>query len=306
MRSAVLPGHTSERLKAIGTVPSLFAGVVPAALGLVPWLITGMRLPLQNLWAVPASPDQMPVVLLPFSQYALAPLAAMIVIGSALAGCLARAARIRSGRFAPGALTAGVVAVQAVAAVQTAVTVAGGLSGTSAAGVYLTALVAWTVAAMLAGILVLLLIARAPRAGAVIGLGIAGVLAGAWLGGIVVPFGTDATDTQAVLLGAVRWIPAVVAGLAVAWCGLGTSGRLCAAVGSLLVLWIGPAALTAISAAAGTRVLAGRPAEMAEYAAQVFARALGLQGGSLPLVVAGGIVMVLGLAGRRLMRRPGR
>lgn len=49
----------------------LAIGAVSAVLGLLPWLITGMRLPLQNLWAADTAPDAMPIVLLPFSQYAL-------------------------------------------------------------------------------------------------------------------------------------------------------------------------------------------------------------------------------------------
>ncbi|MCG2622188.1 hypothetical protein LVY72_09685 [Arthrobacter sp. I2-34] len=303
MRPTTVSDGTSLRLKAIGVLLSLFVGAALATLGLLPWLITGMRLLLQNLWAVQTPPEQMPIALLPFSQYALTLLVAMIVMGSGLAGCFARATRANLGRSAPGAITVGVVVVQAIAVVQTTLTLSRGLSETSTAELYLTALVAGTVAAILIGILVLLLIARPPKAGAAVGLSIAGVLAGAWLGGIILPFGTVATDSHTVLLGALRWLPAIIVGLAVVWCGFGTSGKLFAVVGSLLVLWIGPAAFTAISAAAGTRVLAGRPAEMAAYGAQVFGGALGFRGGSLALVVLAVIVVVLGIAMRRLDRR---
>ena len=66
----------------------MLAGMAFAIIGLVPWLVTDMHLPLQNLWAAEVSPDQMPITLLPFSQYYLELLAAMIVIGAALAGWL--------------------------------------------------------------------------------------------------------------------------------------------------------------------------------------------------------------------------
>lgn len=66
-------------------------------LGLLPWLVTGMRLPLQNLWASETPPQEMPLVLLPFNQYTIALLAAGLVTGEAVAGIAARALRDRLG-----------------------------------------------------------------------------------------------------------------------------------------------------------------------------------------------------------------
>jgi hypothetical protein len=65
--------------------------VVAALVGLLPWLITGIRRPLQNLRATSTSPESMPVALLPFSQYALTLIVGLIVTGSAIAGVVARA-----------------------------------------------------------------------------------------------------------------------------------------------------------------------------------------------------------------------
>ena len=274
-----------------------------AIIGLVPWLITGMHLPLQNLWATDASGDRMPITLLPFSQYFLALLAAMVVIGAALAGGFARATRARHPRFGVTAIAVGVVGVQAIATIQTAVTVSNGLRRTAVAHAYLAAVTAGTVVAMLIGLLVLWLVARAPVPGAVIGLSMAGIAAGSWLVGIVVPVGGVATETVAVLLGVVRPVPAVIVGLAVVWGGLGTIGRVAAGIGSLLLLWIGPAAVTAVSAAAGTRVLAPRPAEMVDYATQVFGLALGPEGGAPYLLTVAVIVIILGVAARWSVRR---
>jgi hypothetical protein len=294
---------TPTRLGTSSLFPPMLAGMAFAIIGLVPWLVTDMHLPLQNLWAVEVSPDQMPITVLPFSQYYLGLLAAMIVVGAALAGCFARATRARHSRFGVTAIAVGVTGVQAIATIHTAVIVSKGLRPTAVARAYLTALTAGTVVAVLIGLIVLVLIARAPVPGAVIGLSIAGIAAGSWLIGIVVPTGSFATESVWVLLDVVRAVPAVIVGLAVVWSGIGTFGRAAAAIGSLVLLWIGPAAVTAISAAAGTRVLAPHPDEMVEFAVQMFGIALGPEGGAVYLLVVAVIVIVLGLAARWSIRR---
>lgn len=78
---------------------SALAGMAAGVLGLLPWLITGMRLPRPELWAAETPHDEMPIVLLPFSQYELILLIVVLVIGSAVAGLLARATRTRTGRW---------------------------------------------------------------------------------------------------------------------------------------------------------------------------------------------------------------
>lgn len=293
------------RMNAIGPVSYLFVGAVSAIVGLLPWLVTGMRLPVQNLWAVDVSAAEMPLTLLPFSQYTITLLVAVMVTGSAIAGGVARATRSRQHRFELVALVVGVQIVQVGATVQTAVTVATGLVDNTAANVYLYGLTAGTIAANLVGLLVLLLVARAPAPGAVIAVSLAAVAMGPWLAGLIArPFTFTATETAMALLSAARWVPAVIVGLAVARCGLTTIGRVAAAVVGFLALWIGPAVFTAVSAAAGSRVLAARPAEMVDYGAQVFVNALGVQGGSASLLIPAVGVMVLGLiVGRGVRRR---
>ena len=292
----------SGQVRALGAAPYLVVGMASAIAGLLPWLITGMRLPLQNLWATETLPEQMPITMLPFSQYALALLAAVIVVGAAIAGCFARATRAHSPRFALLAMIVGVVAVQATATIQTAVTVSNGLRDSGAAQIYLAGLVGGTVAAILIGLLVLLLIARAPAPGVVIGVSVAGIAVSSWLSGLVLPFGSFPNEVVVVLLSGMRWVPAIIVGLTVVWSGLGTIGRVVAALGGLLLIWIVPAAIHAVSVAAGARVFAHDPAEMADYAKQMFVLALGPAGGALvPLLVAV-IVMVLGLAVKRLVR----
>lgn len=278
-------------------------GVGSATLGLLPWLITGMRLPLQNLWATDAAPDRYPFVLLPFSQYAITLIAAIVVTGAAIAGLTARATRARLPRFGTAAIVIGVLAVQVVATVQTAAVVRGGLQQRGESALYLTALVAGTSLAIVTGVLVMLLIARAPRAGAVIGLSIAAVASGPWINALVVPFGTAGTTEVAWLLDLTRWLPPVLVGAAIAWGGVDTVGRVFAAVFGLLVLWIVPALITAIASAAGTRVLARDPAAMLEYGADVFGMALTIPSLALPPLIAAAAVAVIGLVARTVVTR---
>ena len=292
------------RMKTIGPVSYLAVGMLAAIVGLLPWLVTGMRLPVQNLGAITSSPESMPIALLPFSQYTITLLVAVMVTGSAIAGGLARATRVQHPRFVVTATIIGVLVVQVVATVQTAATVASGLEESRRAAVYLSVLTAATVAASLVGLLILVLIARAPAAGATVAVSLATVAFSVWLRAFIPqPFDVATNEMTMALLGAVRWVPAVIVGLAVAWCGLGTIGRVAAAIVSFLTLWIGPAVFTAVSAAAGARVLAAYPAEMPDYGAQVFVGALGVQGGSLSLLVPAISVLILGLVVRWALRR---
>ncbi|WP_448006648.1 hypothetical protein [Agromyces bauzanensis] len=278
-------------------------GVASATLGLLPWLITGMRLPLQNLWATEVAPDRYPVVLLPFSQYAITLITALIVTGASIAGIVARATRTRLPRFGTAAILIGVLAVQVIATVQTSSVVDDGLQQRAESTLYLAALIAGTSGVIFVGALLMLLVARAPRAGAVIGLSIAAVAFGPWINGLIVPFGTAATTDLVWLLDITRWIPPVLVGAAIAWGGVDTVGRVAAAAFGLLALWIAPALMTAISSAAGTRVLAGHPAEMLDYGVDVFGMALLIPAIALPPLIVAVTVAVIGLVGRLIVTR---
>jgi hypothetical protein len=283
-------------------VPYVLVGIGAAVLGLVPWAAAGMRLPLQNLWAEGTMPEQMPLALLPFSQYALGFIVSIIVTGSAIAGGVLRWRGARVPRFGLAATLGGVLLVQLVALVQTAVTVTGGLVGSGAATVYVVALVGGTLAAIALGVLVLLLIARAPAPGLTMALAVVAVVVGTSMSGAVLPFGLVMFESHDLARAAVQWIPAVGVGVAIAWSGFATVGRAMAAAGSLLLLWLGAAAFTAINAAAGTRVLAGYPAEMAEYAGQVFAAVLGSPRESLVQVALAVVAMGVALVAFRVIR----
>ncbi len=274
-------------------------GVAAAVLGLLPWLATGMRLPLQNLWESPVGPADMPLTLLPFSQYAVVEIPALLVVGSAVAGAVARW-RVPAGL---GTVAVGVLAVQLFAVVQTAVTVGSGLAPRPESTTYLGGLIALAALAVVVGTGTMVLVARAPRAGVLVGVGVVALLLGTWLNALVTaPFDVP-PDAVVRVTGLTRWVAPVLIGGAIAWTGLRTAGRVAAALGALLAVWLVPALFTAVTSAVGSRVLAGRPAEMLDYGTGVFRMAATMPSLVLPplLVTAG--VAVAGLLAGALRRR---
>jgi hypothetical protein len=306
MRTDQAPVHDETRPAALKAWLPPLLGVAAAIVGLLPWLVTGMRLPLQNLWAIETLPGDMPIVLLPFSQYALTLIAALLVTGAAAAALTARATRRRQPRGGVVAIFVGLLASQVVAAAQTATVVRGGLDDRGASDLYFAAVLAVIVLAILVGTAVFWLVAVAPRAGALVGLTIAAVLFGPWVNGLLVPFSTQPAEAVAAIIGLTRWVPAILVGVAIAWCGLGTVGRSIAAVSSLLLLWTAPALITGVTSAAGSRVLAGAPAEMLDQAARVTGMALFLPELALPPLIVAVVVAGAGLVGAVLVRRRGR
>ena len=299
---------TEESLRPTGPEPMagwlcFLVGVASAALGLLPWLVTGMRLPLQNLWAGATASGQMPRVMLPFSQYATTFIVGLIVTGAATAGVFARAVRSRLPRPGFLALFLGVLAVQISAVLQTEDVVRAGLQDRRESALYLAALVTGATLSVLLGALVLWLIARAPRAGAVVGLSIAAVAAGPWLSGLLFPWGAVSSGDVGWQLAVLHWVRPVLVGAAVAWGGINTVGRVVAAAAGLVLLWVGSALTTAIASAAGTRVLARDPAAMLQYGTEVFAAALTTPGVAWPPVGVAVVVAAVGLVGRRLTPR---
>jgi hypothetical protein len=76
-----------------------------------------------------------------------------------------------------------------------------------------------------------------------------------------------------------------------------------AAIVALAMLWIGPALITAVSYAAGSRVLARHPEEMIEAAVDVFRSASTTPEVVVPPLVVAVVVAALGLVGRLVVRR---
>ena len=237
---------------------SVLIGMGSAAVGLFPWIVTGARLPLQNLGDVDTDIHNMPIVGLPFSQYLIFQIVAVIVIGAAVAGIVAR----NIGGTLP--ILGGLLLVQVAALVQTAVVTESGLRDTKLAAFYMLALCVGTIAAILLGVGMMLLIARAPKAGALLAFALAGVALSSWLTALFFPISRISTSspTTDALRTVIDFAPAVVVGAAIVWCGLGTVGRIIAAVASLGILFAGPILVGAISVAVGSRALLPHPAEL--------------------------------------------
>ncbi|GAA1854528.1 hypothetical protein ACFFOM_02585 [Microlunatus capsulatus] len=284
----------------------VLVGIAAAGVGLLPWLVTGLRLPLQNLWAVETRPEDMPRVLLPFNQYLLVLLIGVLVTGSVLAGLAARVLRERLPRGGVLAVAAGLLLVQLVAVVQTTAVVHAGLTERLAATLYLLALVGVAGLSVLVGAVALALVATAPPGGAVVGLCVGALALGPWLSGLVVPSGSGYPSPGVLaLLTALRWVPPVLVGLAVAWAGLRTPGRVAAAVVGLLLVWVVPALTTGLVNAGGSRALARDPAELVAYAAEVFRAALTTPALALPPIAVAVLVAVVGLVVGPVLRRRG-
>lgn len=283
-------------------VVSVLAGVLCALVGVLPWLVHGARLALQNLWAAPTvAPSEMPLVALPFSQYQLDLVAGVIVIASALAAGAARFLVARGVKVARPAVVLGLLLAQVAALVQTAGAVASGLgfSATVASPVddsqiYLVIMIGWIVVAILVGAGVYLLLTAKAHSAVVIGVAIAAVVLDAWIRGFADPLGAIPQSSGGLVLFVATWAPAAVVGVAIGWTGIRSVFGAVAALAALGVLWVGTAAITALVAAAGSRALLRLPAELAHVAGMTFAAEL--LGPALAVALAGAAIAVLGLA----------
>lgn len=199
------------------------------------------------------------------------------------------------------AAAAGALAVDVVAGVQALTTVAAGLSERTASDVYLAALVAVVVAGVVAGLVVLRLVTASARAAAVVGSTLVALVTGTWVGELLAPLAAVAGPSSALV--AERWVPALLVGAAIAWGGLGTAGRTAASVLGLLLLWLVPAAATAVTSAAGSRVMLRYPSELAASAVAVLRAALLDSALVLPPLLVALVVAVAGTALQRLLRR---
>jgi hypothetical protein len=284
-----LPAHGVGRDVALALAIGLAAGLV----GLAPWLITGARLPLQNLWGTQVMPAQMPLALLPLSQYESTTLVALMVMGGTSAGfavrCWSPARRLLATWCAAGA----VAAVQVAAATQAFMVLGGGLAPGQRSSLYLAGMLAGVAAAIAAGLVSLLLLAASSTALAALGVGLVAVPLVSWLAaGVGAVAGVG--NVPALLSMTWRWLPAVLVGVALAWCGLRPAVRALVWLVDLGLLWVVPAIFTAVSSALGTRVLAGDLPAMAAVGKQVFASALGPAGGAGPTIVLGLAIAVIG------------
>lgn len=295
------PGHAPARDAVRGGLIGILAGL----LGLGPWLITGAQLPLQNLWASEAAPDQMPLSLLPLSQYDLTTIVALLTVGGATAGLAVRLWSPARRRLAKWCAAAGVLGVQFTAAVQSFTVLDGGLAAGTMARLYFAGLLAGVVLSLAAALVALLLVSSRSRAVVALGVGLVAVSFASWLVewvvGVVGPLNVPAAVPTAA-----RWIPAILAGCALAWCGLRPARHAVVWLVDLVLLWVVPALFISVNYVLGTRVAAGDLQEMLLMSRQILAATLGPAGGALPTVLLALAVALAGLGARSVAvrRRP--
>ncbi|UFU06562.1 hypothetical protein [Ruania halotolerans] len=269
------------------------AGLTAVIIGLVPWLRQGPVLPLQNLWEVDALPAQMPIALLPLNQYYLTAILGMLVLPGLLAGLLVHAApaarRSRATALAALGLSIGYLG----AVVQAALVLSAGLEDSTRARVYLALIITWTGLSAFGGLIVLGLLGRGRRGGVPLAVAFAAPAATAWAGLLIMPSPATASALATDAVVALRWLPAVLVGLALGWCGARTLGRVVAWLLSLILLYVLPAALTALSYVAGYRAAANNPGELIGAGLDVLAAALAPDNAG-PLVL---VTLAIGMVG---------
>ncbi|WP_354227815.1 hypothetical protein [Arthrobacter bambusae] len=238
-------------------------------------------------------PDLMPTALLPLSQYEATTILALLTVGGAAAGLAVRIWSPARRRLVTWSAVSGVLVVHLAATIQSFAVLREGLLPGSLSGLYFGGLLAGVIGCVLATLVALLLIASSSTVKTTIGFGLMAIPVTTWavvwvvnvVGFLNVP---TAVPTVA------RWVPAVLVGCALAWCGLRPARRVVAWVLNLVFLWLLPALFTAVQSVLGTRVLAGDVPAMLSMGRDVFGRALGPDGAALPTIL---LALVMGLTG---------
>lgn len=301
--TAVAQAASAESTRAAW--PSLLVGVVASAVMLFPSWVGGGRLPLQNLWQQQTLPEDMPFALLPISQYYALNIFGMLLLGGTVAGLATRLlARRRPMRV--GLVAAGVLLVHAIVTVQAFAVLADGLGLTRGApgareSLYFGGMLGGVIVGIVLAQLALWLTSRQSVTPVALGIVLSAVPFANWIGTAITAFTTYMGYPQ-FIADVLRWLPAVIVGLTLVWCGVRPAGRLVVWVVGPLAVWVLPAAFTALSYVLGSRVLLGDLGVMADAATQVFPMALGVLW--QPAVVAL-VIGVVGTLGRMLIaRRP--
>lgn len=292
------PGRSAARDALRGVLIGVLAGI----LGLGPWLIIGAQLPLQNMWASGTAPDQMPVSLLPLSQYELTTIVALLTVGGAAAGLAVRLWSPARRRLAVWCAAAGALGVQFTATVQSFTVLDGGLADGKMASLYFAGLLAGVVASLAAALVALLLLSSKSRALVALGVGLMAVPFGSWLMEWVVGF-VGPFNIPAVVPSLARWVPAILVGCALAWCGVRPWPRAAVWLADLALLWVVPALFISVNYVLGTRVAAGDLQEMLLMSRQILAATLGPAGGALPTVLLALAIALAGLGARSALAR---
>jgi iron complex transport system permease protein len=299
-----------------GALLALGIGVAAAVLGLLPGILSDLRMPPPALWRSQTVAADAPLALLPLSTSTAALLAAVLVVGGGLAGAAARVLRPRLPRHGTWLVVAGVLVVQVVALVQAAVATTAGLRTGSASAadgragtrsseehVYLVVIVAGTAGLIALAALVAAVVARAPAGVAVAAWAFAAVLLGAWVTGFLPPAAPAIEVRMDVLPDPELWLPPVALGIAIALTGLRSAGRVVGSVVAVGLLWLGSGLVVAADQLLSNRLLLIDPRETVGMAGTVVGGVLGGQGGTFERLAVAVVVGVVGAAVVRAIRR---
>ena len=243
MTDASVSGSTKPRPRIL----SFAIGVAGGILGLLPWVV--------GVWTLP---DEVPFVVLPISQKQAILLFSLVVLGGVFAGVAVHFLRRRREIAGwPAALGVALVHLTAVALSFSPLAdeLRIGSSGDEKDLIYFAGMLAGTIAAVLAA-QVGFHMTSSPSAGVVsVGVALAAVPFATWVGRCFVAFageGSPPTYLPTLLL----WLPAVIVGVALVWCGVRPVWRrIVAWVMSLLALWLVSALFLVIEYAFGIREL---------------------------------------------------
>jgi hypothetical protein len=198
----------------VGTAFIAFGvGILAAALGILPWLIGGGTLPLQNLWVADTPWNDMPFALLPVSQYAATAIFVLLLMGGVFAG-LAVHIIARRGSFAAWPAALGLFAVQLVAVVQSYTVVSNGLGLTNSLDrrtfVYFAGMLGGAIVALVVAQAAFWIASRRAIGPVALAIGLAAVPFAAWLSEAAHSL-IGASGIPMPALTALHWLPAVIA-----------------------------------------------------------------------------------------------
>jgi hypothetical protein len=280
------PGRLSARARiALGRA----IGVVSGLLGLLPHLLSGARLPAQDLWLGPESPDRMPFALLPLSQIHVVAIVSVLVVPGLLAGLAGRTIERRMPvprtrphpylspddeprQFPTWPVSTGLALVAALAIIQSGLTLGEGIGASAAqsdprAPLYVTGAVVGAVGAGLLGQVVLWFSASRQRSFSALGVSLAAVPVAGWL---TLLLSTLGTESPTILSAVMHWAPVPVVAVALCWCGWRPVARLWVWAASLLALWVVPAILSTAQVVLGSPSLLSDPEGLVRTSVEIF------------------------------------
>lgn len=293
-----------------GRIGAVAVGVVSASVGLLPWWVTGARLPLQNLWAT--NTLDMPIALVPFSNYEVLTAAALFIVGAGIAGLIAGfTPALRARRWW---VILGASGVQLIALVQTAIVTRAGLRDDGESALYFGVISALLALSLIVAFATAVLCSK--PFGSSASVGITGRWAPpGWLIGttLFVSFIIDWVWAWLVafapfqdyptMMVVTPWVAPLGVGLAIILTGIHTTGRIVAALSSLVILWLLPAAVAATVFTLGSRAMLREWQSAIEYGLQVFREALFTPEVSLRPVVGAIVIATIGLTVRYVLGR---